>query len=195
MGMSTFPPLSYVCPKLWTDLHGNEREKFCTVCSRYVVNLSAMTEAERRAVLAQAKAEGKGLCVSYHRQLAGPDPEGDDAPPAPSGRRAAQLGGAVASAAALLLVAQQVPAVSKALDAAQTTAANNYLSLRDETIDSVRTGLASFGRLFGGKPHEPDPPSQMILGMICVPTAPAAAPVPASPPAPASGRAPGTAKS
>lgn len=48
------------CPAEWDDMRGDDTHRHCDTCDKTVHNLSAMTEAEARAVVAP-----KGVCVRY----------------------------------------------------------------------------------------------------------------------------------
>jgi len=65
---TTFPPLSFVCPKLWTEMPGDERTRFCVVCGLHVHNLSALTADERASL--RRNTQGR-LCATYQRRLDG----------------------------------------------------------------------------------------------------------------------------
>lgn len=101
--MTAFPILSFACPIRWDALEGDEREKFCGKCGHRVTNLSAMSTAEREALLARASEER--VCVSFYRRLSGEyvTPEA----PLTSEERSKirQLGVAALSAGALALAA------------------------------------------------------------------------------------------
>lgn len=56
-------------------MDGSGSERHCDRCNRKVVNLSLLTESERKTVLADTK----GACVAYYRAASG-DPVGIDAP-------------------------------------------------------------------------------------------------------------------
>lgn len=53
----------------WSEMQGDESARFCAKCARTVVNLSAMSEEERVALLKSAK-PGE-LCVAYYARLSG----------------------------------------------------------------------------------------------------------------------------
>ena len=63
-----FPALSFTCPKLWAQMEGNEKTRFCDVCQKNVHNLSMMTAEERQALLAGT---GESPCVAYFKYLNG----------------------------------------------------------------------------------------------------------------------------
>jgi hypothetical protein len=184
--MSTFPQLSFACPIPWNEMRGDERARFCSKCSRTVVNLSLLTEAERVALLAEAQRTPGGLCVAYYRRLSGEFVDAD-APLTPTeSRRAVQFGVTALSAAALAMVAHHAPAIGRAVDGASTSAAHSYMALRDEAIVKTKETMANIGRFFGGKPKD-DTPVLILGAMICTPaTAP-------SPTPPSSGAAGATA--
>jgi hypothetical protein len=43
------------CPKLWDDLQGDERKRFCSECSLHVHNSAALTRREAEALVAGAE--------------------------------------------------------------------------------------------------------------------------------------------
>ncbi len=53
-------PIRTPCPARWDDMRGDDTHRHCDTCDKTVHNLSAMTEAEARAVVAP-----KGVCVRY----------------------------------------------------------------------------------------------------------------------------------
>ena len=63
-----FPALSFTCPKLWAQMDGNEKTRFCDVCQKNVHNLSMMNAEERQALLAGT---GESPCVAYFKYLNG----------------------------------------------------------------------------------------------------------------------------
>ncbi len=63
-----FPEFTFKCPKVWAEMQGDERTRFCNVCNRQVHNLSMMTRHERRTLLS---AEGESPCVAYFKHLNG----------------------------------------------------------------------------------------------------------------------------
>jgi len=56
------------CRAPWENMDGDERVRFCRECNRNVYNLSAMTEAEARRVVAER--EGR-LCVRFFQRRDG----------------------------------------------------------------------------------------------------------------------------
>lgn len=63
-----FPALSFTCPKLWAQMEGNEKTRFCDVCQKNVHNLSMMDAEERQALLARP---GEMPCVAYFKHVDG----------------------------------------------------------------------------------------------------------------------------
>lgn len=63
-----FPALSFTCPKLWAQMQGNEKTRFCDVCQKNVHNLSMMTAQERQSLLAGT---GESPCVAYFKHVNG----------------------------------------------------------------------------------------------------------------------------
>ena len=159
-------------------MRGDERERHCSKCTRTVVNLSRLTEAERTELLEAARREGKGLCVAYYQRLSGEFVSAEK-PLKPSEARAiAQFGVTALSAAALALVARQAPEIGQALERAADTAATAYVSARDEALLQTVNLLAAAGELVGGAPFS-RPAVVMVAGeMICPPRLPTALPNP-----------------
>ena len=56
------------CKAPWENMDGDERVRFCRECNRNVYNLSAMTDAEARRVVAER--EGR-LCVRFYQRRDG----------------------------------------------------------------------------------------------------------------------------
>ena len=63
-----FPAISFSCPKIWAQMQGDEKTRFCDVCQKNVHNLSMMNQGERRALLAST---GESPCVAYFKHLNG----------------------------------------------------------------------------------------------------------------------------
>jgi|GEM_PF-4667674 len=63
-----FPALSFTCPKLWEQMEGNEKMRFCDVCQKNVHNLSMLNAGERRELLARP---GEMPCVAYFKHVDG----------------------------------------------------------------------------------------------------------------------------
>jgi len=53
---------TFLCPKPWEAMTGNEAQRFCTYCRKHVHNLAALTAAERLALLTSPAAS---LCSRY----------------------------------------------------------------------------------------------------------------------------------
>lgn len=172
--MATFPTLSFACPVDWNSMRGDERERFCAKCARTVVNLSALTEEQRRALLAAAK-PGE-LCVAYYRRLSGEFVTAERPLTDPERRRARQYGLASLSAAALALSASCVSKNTDAIALAGLTAAEAYLEAREEAAELRDKVVAKLTR----KPPPPKRGLIMFAGMmVCPPpTAAPTAPIP-----------------
>lgn len=56
------------CHAKWSEMAGDERARFCQLCSKHVYNLSAMSRAEAEALVKEK--EGK-LCVRFYRRADG----------------------------------------------------------------------------------------------------------------------------
>lgn len=63
-----FPALSFNCPKLWEQMEGDEKMRFCDVCQKNVHNLSMLNAGERRELLARP---GEMPCVAYFKHVDG----------------------------------------------------------------------------------------------------------------------------
>ncbi len=72
---------TFLCPKPWEGMSGNEATRFCTYCKKHVHNLNALSASERLALLSSPAASicsrykvairrpAKGQAESYHRHL------------------------------------------------------------------------------------------------------------------------------
>jgi hypothetical protein len=61
-----FPPtITTPCPKLWQEMHGDSKTRFCDHCHLHVQNLSAMSQGDVARALARAETER--VCVTYTR--------------------------------------------------------------------------------------------------------------------------------
>ena len=56
------------CDQSWDEMKGDERARFCQSCSKNVYNLSGMTRAEAKTLLADT--EGR-VCVRFYRRADG----------------------------------------------------------------------------------------------------------------------------
>lgn len=56
-------PIASPCEQDWDTMTPAGRKRFCDTCQKHVQDLSAMTEAQAKGVLASPPAEG--LCVRY----------------------------------------------------------------------------------------------------------------------------------
>jgi hypothetical protein len=64
-------PIQDPCHEDWTAMESDgESRRFCLVCTKHVHDLSAMTEATARAVLADESSDGR-MCVRYLTDEAG----------------------------------------------------------------------------------------------------------------------------
>lgn len=97
------PKLSFACPVPWQGMSGTERWKYCAQCGHHVANLSALTAAERQALLECAR-EAR-VCGTYYLRMSG-EMVTPEAPLTPGEwGRLRQYGVAALSAAALTLAA------------------------------------------------------------------------------------------
>lgn len=56
------------CPASWADMRGDEKVRYCDICSLNVYNVSAMTSEEAEELLAQANGR---LCVRFYQRSDG----------------------------------------------------------------------------------------------------------------------------
>ena len=56
------------CHAKWSEMSGDERARFCKLCSKHVYNLSAMSRTEAEALVQQK--EGK-VCVRFYQRADG----------------------------------------------------------------------------------------------------------------------------
>lgn len=94
------PKLAFACPKLWADMRGDERTRFCDVCGMHVHDLSALA-AEERAALVQ-NSTGR-LCVGYQQRLTGEFVTPDSPLTARERQNLRQIGTVALAGAALIL--------------------------------------------------------------------------------------------
>ena len=57
------------CPTSWDNMEGDERVRFCSLCSLNVYNLSEMTAKEAASLVTQH--EGRRLCICYFQRADG----------------------------------------------------------------------------------------------------------------------------
>ncbi len=81
------------CSKEWRELDGGERQRYCSECSLHVVNLSDLTRAEGKALLASHDPNAR-LCVSFQRGTDGRILTLEDRVPAPPRRRSLEAAAA-----------------------------------------------------------------------------------------------------
>ena len=64
------PPLKVgtPCPKLWSELTGDDKRRYCDQCQLHVHNLSAMPAGERDRFVAES---GGRLCIAYTQRVDG----------------------------------------------------------------------------------------------------------------------------
>ena len=60
------PAIKSPCPKLWREMRGDLKKRFCDHCNLHVQNLSAMSRREVAAVLARSNTEH--VCVTYTKR-------------------------------------------------------------------------------------------------------------------------------
>jgi outer membrane biosynthesis protein TonB len=176
--MTSFPKLSYVCPIPWTTMRGDERERFCSKCSRTVVNVSLLTVAQREALLANPPPGG--LCVAYYQRLSGENVSAENPLTPFESKRIVEWGVAAASlTAAAALAVQLAPATAGSLvDNTQDLAA-----LYDAAAVRGKEAVDAIGVELGLKTKTPPPAVCIILGKpaLPAPTPPTPPPVPPKP--------------
>ncbi|MEY2878898.1 MAG: hypothetical protein RLZZ15_1278 [Verrucomicrobiota bacterium] len=162
-------------------MSGDEKSRYCSRCSRQVVNLSELTATERAALLASAK-PGE-LCVSYYRRLSG-EFVSAETPLAPDERRSVVQFGAAALAVGAAAVAVVTFATADATRAVRTETANlvarTHAEITERTTEAVRSLTDRVGLT------QPQPKVMMLMGvMVCPPAPSPSAPTSAPTPAPA----------
>ena len=60
------PTIRTPCPKVWQEIHGDSKTRFCDHCQLHVQNLSAMSK--REVALTLAHNEKEHVCVTYIRR-------------------------------------------------------------------------------------------------------------------------------
>jgi hypothetical protein len=164
--MATFPSLSYVCPIRWSEMRGDEKERFCSKCSRTVVNISLLTEDQRRSLLNRESSDQ--LCVAYYRRLSGEFVSAEN-PLQPAERRSLVPYGAAAAlsvgalAAAVNFDPQPNEALVKARDEIVTLCENVRRDVETEAKQIVENLTAPFLT-------KKEPLVIMTLGMVVCPT-------------------------
>jgi hypothetical protein len=160
------------CPASWTEMAGDERVRFCKICSKHVYNLSAMTAQDAASLVVAT--EGR-MCARFYRRADGTILTAD----CPVGLAAAlrkrlrRLAGAAALGLAGFLPGSYLLAKnSSSSDAAETTAPEIRLQ---QWADQILTAL--------GLRSRPSPPSRaMVMGAIMhvgpKPTSPGSLPPP-----------------
>jgi hypothetical protein len=59
------PQIAAPCPASWNAMRGDDRVRFCALCSKNVYNLSGLTTAEAATILAQ---NGGSACIRLYRR-------------------------------------------------------------------------------------------------------------------------------
>ncbi|MCX6955852.1 MAG: hypothetical protein NTV51_27225 [Verrucomicrobia bacterium] len=186
--MTSFPTLSYVCPIRWEMMRGDERERYCSQCSRTVVNVSLLTTAERQALLANPPPGG--LCVAYYQRLSGECVSAETPLTASESRRVVQWGAIAASAATLAAAAHFAPEINASLTAARGPASpvSRVAQVCDELKEQGKEVLYDLGVM-----KRPAGVTMMVGMMVCPTPSPAPSSAPGSAaPAPAPPSAAGT---
>jgi hypothetical protein len=168
--MSSFPHLSYVCPIKWAEMRGDEHERFCAKCSRTVVNLSLLTEAERVALLKNSRPED--LCVAYYRRRSGEHVTAERPLLRKEARRIVQCSAAAIALGATATAVCSDPYADEKAARIGRVAERTYNQAKEAVLDRAdRIAEALIGRPLR------TPPVHMIMGMIaCPPSTPATPP-------------------
>jgi hypothetical protein len=164
--MATFPSLSFVCPIRWSEMRGDEKERFCSKCSRTVVNISLLTEAQRVDLLSRTSPEQ--LCVAYYRRLSGEFVSAEN-PLQPAERRSLlQYGAAALSAGALAAaVGNFDPAPNPTLIKAKNEITAAYETVKWEVESRTKEIVENLSSPFFPKK---EPPVFITLGAVaCLP--------------------------
>jgi hypothetical protein len=150
-------------------MRGDERERFCAKCSRTVVNLSLLTEAERVALLQNTRPED--LCVAYYRRLSGEHVTAERPLLSKEARRIVQCSAAAIALGATATAVCSDPYADEKAARIGRAAENTYYQAKEAVLDRAdRIAEALIGRPLR------TPPVHMIMGMIvCPPSTPAAA--------------------
>ena len=178
--MTSFPALSYVCPMPWTEMRGDERERFCARCSRQVVNLSLLTAAQRAELLARTPPEE--LCIAYYRRLNGEFVTAERPLTRAESSRVVQYGIATLSLSALAAIASSVPGGSDAIRQVPAEIVDACVDASEAMEERTREWV---DRLTAAPPPAPPPTSVLILGAMACPPPAATPPPPPAPPPPA----------
>jgi hypothetical protein len=177
--MTTFPKISYVCPIPWSEMHGDESERFCSKCSRTVVNVSLLTEAQRVALLQSVPPEQ--LCIAYYRRLSGEFVSAENPLSGSEARRIVQYGVAALSLGALAAAAHYVeklppnPSLIHTKQRIEVACDTAMIAAGDLTETVIKKVAAPF------LPKRPEP-VELIMGMMVCPPPPPLRPEIASPP-------------
>lgn len=153
-------------------MHGDERERFCAKCSRTVVNLSQLTTAERRTLLAET--DPRDLCVAYYQRLSGEYVTAERPLTAPESRRVVQLGVTAFALGAAATALHYASPMSEPILRAQSDIAARIADVRNQVAERTTELIDQVGEQFGRKK-----PVSLVLGMICPPPSPALTPPPA----------------
>jgi hypothetical protein len=163
--MATFLSLSYVCPIRWSEMRGDEKARFCSKCSRTVVNVSLLTEAQRVALLNGASSNQ--LCVAYYRRLSGEFVSAENPLTASECRSLARYGAAaLAVGGALAMGINFDAAPNEALIRARDEITTVYHSVKSEVESNTQEIVESLTAPFLRKN---EPPVMMTLGMVVCP--------------------------
>lgn len=71
MSIKDFLTISSACPASWDEMEGDEKTRFCSLCSLSVHNLAVMDEEEVSALLAGSAASGERLCGQLYLRADG----------------------------------------------------------------------------------------------------------------------------
>ncbi len=132
-------PIRTPCSADWNAMQGDAKSRFCGQCAKDVHNLSEMTEAEARAVVAQPK-----VCVRYRV-----DPRTQRIQ-----HRAPQRFMLRVAAAATLSAGLAMPAVASI---SEDTGEISVLANLWDSLSDLLDGDEDFGEVQGGIEFEPVP--------------------------------------
>jgi hypothetical protein len=162
-------------------MRGDEKERYCSKCSRTVVNLSLLTETQRTTLLATAR-PGE-LCVAYFRRLSGEGISAETLLTRSESRALAQFRVTALALGAVALTASNAPAIGRTTLQAQQSITTVVTHARNQLVDDSRQLIERLKERFGEK-KKPQPLLSFTLGMIACPPSPPPAPTgPVPPPA------------
>lgn len=124
-------------------MHGDERERFCAKCSRTVVNLSQLTTAERRTLLAET--DPRDLCVAYYQRLSGEYVTAEQPLTAAESRRVVQLGVTAFALGAAATALHYASPMSEPILRAQSDIAARIADVRNQVAERTTELIDQLG--------------------------------------------------